>query len=663
MVFDRPKRPGQSSTERPLQTPSQSTGKPKKVITTGGNKGNGGYSGGGGNSGNSGGGDVPSPWLGHPTDLTPQPDRSASFVEYLRWMRAPDSAYKDPTKIQILQMASDQANYCEQLTKLTNRTKLIAGVDNCFQVRCSWRLRVGGHRGPESILLPAFDALGMPYIPSSTLRGVARTQAIREFMETEELSWQAADLKVARWFGHLSAEPANQAGKIIFFDAYPLPGASGKGGLAMDMANNLWSWDGARQNLEYSPNPNPFFSLKEATFLIGLRSTIKGDPEVLTKVKGWLIRGLQAGIGSQVNTGYGSLTISDQPNSELARFDREFFSVEFSLQGQLIHGEKNFKALKQPYRQDHQTKQLKRDSKGNLLPDTSPKAEVRPVAFKSMLCYWFRAFALGILPAGEVQNLEANLFGAIQPKPSWGWVTVNIMNGKVVQREARAKTDPCGEQTGRLILSYAAGIPDSHKETVAKLFKTLTWLMFHLGGVGQGARRPCYSRKNRERAPWWRGSTLIPETEDAFWNLPENVQEFQKLFRKRLKLFYAALDQLTTSNLNFIRLQVAGQVRQEKWTEAIDANCQIIVCAGEEGFGKPYALRWLHSEDFKQRGDYDGNLCGQVQGGVKPSPIWIADLGDYQVVTVFGATFDPRKRYLEKLKDEADNFAQIFPLT
>ncbi|MGB3192838.1 MAG: type III-B CRISPR module RAMP protein Cmr6, partial [Limnoraphis sp.] len=101
----------------------------------------------------------------------------------------------------------------------------------------------------------------------------------------------------------------------------------------------------------------------------------------------------------------------------------------------------------------------------------------------------------------------------------------------------------------------------------------------------------------------------------------------------------------------------------------VDSNCKIVVCSGQEDFGKPYALAVLHSKDLKvkdRRGnlDYDGNLCGQVLGNVKPSPVWIADLGDYQVVTVFGATQNPRQEYLSRLQNQTDrtNFFQIWPL-
>jgi CRISPR-associated protein Cmr6 len=127
----------------------------------------------------------PSPWLNF--DNPPTPNSTASFVEYLRWMREPEREYKDATKIQILQMAQENADYRDRLQQLNQRTELIAGKENTFTVKCPWRIRVGGHRGPESILLPAFDALGMPYIPASTLRGIARTQAIREIVAAKKI--------------------------------------------------------------------------------------------------------------------------------------------------------------------------------------------------------------------------------------------------------------------------------------------------------------------------------------------------------------------------------------------------------------------------------------------------------------------------------------------
>ncbi|MDH6060187.1 hypothetical protein NWP17_07010 [Chrysosporum bergii ANA360D] len=75
-----------------------------------------------------------------------------------------------------------------------------------------------------------------------------------------------------------------------------------------------------------------------------------------------------------------------------------------------------------------------------------------------------------------------------------------------------------------------------------------------------------------------------------------------------------------------------------------------------------YGLAILHSQELKFRGNYDGDLCGKVVREVKPSPVWIADLDDYQVVTVFGANENPRKKYLQNLQTLGESI-QLFPLT
>lgn len=638
------KKPQPPATPPASPTPIKNTAKPKPPLVippVGGGK-----SGGGGNPGGGGGGNQnspPSPWLY--ADREPQPDRTASFVEYLRWMRSPDSAQKDGTKVQILQMAEEKAQYDRRLQQLCDRTQAIAGKDNTFQVKCPWRIRVGGHRGPESILLPAFDALGMPYIPSATLRGVARTQAIRELMAADGLRWQEAEKQIAPWFGSLDAKGGDRYGKVAFLDAYPLPK---KAGLKVDMANNIWKWDGDVLP-NYSPNPNPFFSLEEPTFLIGLRLVSNcSDAKILDQVKAWLVTGLQGGIGSQVNSGYGELI-----RAGAGKPKDEFFRLEFTLQGQLIHGRQKF------------TQWNWNDNSHQWQMRGQPDAEVRPIAFKSMLRYWFRSFALGVLPPGEVQRWEAQLFGGINPK-QWGWVRVEILEGKVNKKEPRSnwqgKNDDCGEQVGILVLRYSPEVPGNRQQAVASLFKTLTWMMFHLGGIGQGARRPCYSRQNRERAPWYRGSTLYPETKDSFWNLPDTPPEFKERFQQRLQEFYQALNQVTQLVVNSRSPLQAGPVTANRWSEAVDRNCCIVVVSGQNQ-DKPYALDILHREfhNLENQREFDlaKSLCGGVKRGATPSPIWIADLDEYQVVTVFGATADPRKHYLNLLKQPA----QIWPLT
>jgi CRISPR-associated protein Cmr6 len=182
-MIDPLQRPNRPNPSQPNQSSAVQRPQPRSNSSHGGgNRGGGGNNRGDrdrSNNSNS----MPSPWL---FGEEPPIDDAASFVEYLRWMREPDYQYKDGTKTQILQLAQDKAkNYHSRLSILNERTKLMAEVS--FEVKSSWRLRVGGHRGTESILLPTFDALGMPYLPSSSLRGVARTYAIRELMKQKRM--------------------------------------------------------------------------------------------------------------------------------------------------------------------------------------------------------------------------------------------------------------------------------------------------------------------------------------------------------------------------------------------------------------------------------------------------------------------------------------------
>lgn len=576
-----------------------------------------------------------SPWLKSERQLNVDP--SASFVEYLRWMRSPDTEESETTQVQILQMAAENGRgYKQRLEILNNRIKQIAGETNTFLVECPWRLRVGGQRGPENILLPAFDALGIPYIPSSTLRGIARNQAIREIMLKNNIGdWKEAEKQVAPWFGSLEEKGMDRAGKVIFLDAYPEPNQGSI--LAVDMVNNIWNWN--ENVVVYKPNPNHFLSLKKPSFIIGLKRTSICNDNIFDQIKSWLIKGLQSGIGSQVNTGYGELIEKGKINQL-----EGFLQVKFTLEGQLIHGCQRITWNRE---------------KGEYQSAAEP--EVRPVAFKSMLRYWFRVFALRFLPANEVKQWEHNLFGSLKFK-SQGWVNFRIKELMNPRSGEQGKTAPCLRQSGILKLSFSQQVPNEHKTTIENLFKSLTWLMFHLGGVGQGARRPLYSRKNRPngKPPWYRGVKLNADRDDLFQELPRKPEEFKKIFEGKLQDFYKNLKEIT-GNIIALNLPLSTKLSSEKnWNEIVDNNCQIVVCSGNynQEFGKPHALAVLHDTSLKNKGRYDSNICGE--SGDR-SPIWIADLGNYQVVTVFGANEINRKNFLKLLKEKTDlkEYAQI----
>ena len=110
-------------------------------------------------------------WLQHPLHNNPHLDSSASFVEYFRWLRIrrlnPDNnsqigLVNNGEVLELLAKIEQKSNYSSRLRTLTDRTRKLA--TESFSVKASWRIRVGGMKGPESMLLPAFDALGMPYM-------------------------------------------------------------------------------------------------------------------------------------------------------------------------------------------------------------------------------------------------------------------------------------------------------------------------------------------------------------------------------------------------------------------------------------------------------------------------------------------------------------------
>ncbi len=646
---------------------------------------------------------LPSPWLKHPLDPNPQPHPTASFVEYLRWMRSPDSQYKDITRTQLMQIAEETPNYQAQLIKLNNRIKLLAGDGNYFEVTCPWRIRIGGTKGPEEMLLPAFDNLGIPYIPSSSLRGVARSFAIRHFMQEKGLTWEKADRYVEEWFGHLEGEEDSRVGKVIFFDAYPIPCKNA--GLAMDMANSIWRWEGDQLG-KYSPNPNAFFSLKEVSFLIGIRPIKPDYQEQAKQVREWLVAGLAQGIGSQVNSGYGFLR-----KAKTNQLPIGFLELDFEVYGQLVHSLRKLK-LEEPIR----------NGRANYTQAAGDGEELRSVAIKNLMRYWFRVFALGVLPNDIVKKTEQQIFGRIDPKTQ-GYLCVYVLEDKDGHRVAPelsrdGESKPHGKQKGKLILMRSSEPvsekvaevtdPSTFEESLIVLAKELIWLTFHLGGVGQGARRPLYSRNNRRngRPPWWRGSTIVPTYSNGF----KKPQNFPADFAQHLQTFYEALEKVSLTDLLPLRSLV--QPSDSNWAEAADAHCQIWLVPNSSAPSKPNptarpprqgqlsssrvingtkskSLQILHqlvhpllNEYQRNKNSSDKNekyiayqalttaknLCGHTDtdkiGGQErkaiPSPIWIANLEMYDIVTVFGAVAEPRRGFVEKLKEQGA--IQIFPL-
>lgn len=599
-------------------------------------------------------------------------NKHAGFVEYLRWLRLPvHSNELNTAKLLELFSQIGECDYKSTLDRLSHRTERLA--DKSFRVSASWRIRIGGIRGPESMLLPAFDAMGMPYIPSTSLKGVARSVAERTHVESN---------LVESIFGTIDDEA--KVGAVIFLDAYPTS-QKPLGGLRPDMANAIWKWSGSEALPEYNPNPNHFLSLYKPEFVVGLRKGSNCSDSHLEMAQQWLMVGLTQGIGSRVNSGYGELQLQHPSAITLSPKQKPsntpFLKVPFELKGQLIHGSQKVR-----WRQNNQDEWQAK---------TSADAEVRPIAFRSMLRYWFRAFASGVIAERTVRATELEVFGGIDPEPNVGMFRLEI-----VGEESNARTY---EQSGAIVLRNSAigAIPQTEKQekrqrakraNYARLVRSLTWLMFHLGGIGQGARRHYYLRPGQN--PPCRGVTLTvdptnvqPSKLSETWRVPSKVTDFQTVFEQQLDEFYTALGRLIREPDFSWRDKVRTVVIPEPhlWAEVVDEHCVILAVRkpakipNNNRHPKTWVLQKL-AEQFHRLEDKNTpddkslakSLCGGVfkeetrrgypfDRAVTPSPIWIRDLGGFQIVTVFGATQEPRQTYVDYIEQNSDVCIKLWP--
>lgn len=611
----------------------------------------------------------PSQWI-ESYNFQVQPHNSAGFVEYLRWMRLPDrtddEVVNSALKTKVLQEAAQKssgyrqwyekrAHYLDEiLNAAIARTSWLNKENSILTVQCDWRVRVGGQRGPELILLPAFDAIGMPYFPSSTLRGLARRRAVQEGWEsaiadlnqeptpqTFRMFRQKIEQEIVRYFGALDVPEEHQAGKVIFLDAYPTS-QQWRGNLAVDIANNIWKWEG--DTLNYKSNPNVFLSLKNVAFRIGICPTPHCSQANFLQVREWLIQGLQSGIGSQVNTGYGAVVVKNI--TPISPVSEAFVKVSFQLTGQLIHSYQHIEWKREKERFEGEA-----------------DSDVRPIAFKSMLRYWFRVLSLGFIDTTLVQEKwEPILFGGIEPQ-TLGWLRFNISEERSPKTRVQAQNTSCLKQRGTLCINFSSAalcLTQNQEEIIQALMKHLTWLMFHLGGVGQGARRPLYSRKNRNNPtpPFYRGTSL--EIIGGFSDLPITFSELQTKFYQELQGFYNQLESLIASTPLIIRnLEVCHHHLPTH--EVFRKNCRVVLCQGEiemsnEELPKCFALEILHQK-ARINSRYDPDLCGDSHQN--PSPIWIKDLANIQVVTVFDCT-GKRLAFLQTLKEKATKYQEIW---
>jgi len=395
-----------------------------------------------------------------PLENPPVGDRRNNPLQTLYWVEPNLPAQKDESpRMDILQASIEAEKACTPICdRLNDRTKRLAENGGMtFRAQFPWRLRVGGTRGFRELLLPVLHPVfGIPYLPASSLKGAARAWA------RDNQQANVSDL-----LGFLDGKIARSA-KVEFLDAFPT-----KPCLSVDMANNLWRWEGDR--VRYNSDPHPLLSLEKPEFLIGIVATNRcQNIEELETVKSWLENALTVGIGSRVSAGYGRSSIISTSN--ISRHP-------FSLFTQGMHGA--FRDV----------------------------VEFRPTAVRGMLRYWFRAVALGLYSLQECKKLEKRLFGGIEPPAKKGSIRIAV-----------ELNDP-QQGNGNFPWIYEGAIVLEAKSTDdLNLAQYLLRLASHLGGIGQGARRPLHWNNDRLRGCHWElTENILPAQQQDWRNFLDGV--------------------------------------------------------------------------------------------------------------------------------------------
>jgi CRISPR-associated protein Cmr6 len=188
------------------------------------------------------------------------------------------------------------------------RTVVVSQQADLFEAVTDWRLIVGlGQKGPLEVGFTFHRLYGIPVIPGSALKGLARAYArlVEERGDTDR------DFRAI--FGR-APEPGEdqtqaQAGEGIFFDAIPVNAPN----LDLDVMNphypDYYQGNAPPANWQ-SPKPIYFLTLQPGirfAFAVGWRKPLDGESRRRRAMAvAWLRAGLQElGAGAKTAAGYG----------------------------------------------------------------------------------------------------------------------------------------------------------------------------------------------------------------------------------------------------------------------------------------------------------------------------------------------------------------------
>jgi CRISPR-associated protein Cmr6 len=520
---------------------------------------------------------------------------------------------------------------CEVDTKTGERKKAIVTV------QYPWRVRVGGLQGFRERLLPAMHPVyGIPYVPASTIKGILRAWAVENGRDNTQIK---------HLLGFLEGSKATMAA-VEILDAFPEQPS-----LSVDVATPQWSWQG--DNVSYGPSPHQMLSLENLSLNIGVTYTSRGNEADVKTVMGWLEQALRIkGLGSRVSAGYGQAEQIAAP--DLTR-ELPSSSSEQSLTSNALPN----------FRSEHYFELWSQGIYG-ANPD---EREFRPSAVRGMLRYWFRAIGLGLYSPQHCKELEARLFGTIEPKAVEGSLTIKIQFKE--NPASLGNLEVPHNVSGTVVLQAK---DKHHLNLVQNVLKLAT----HLGGVGRGARRPLHWNDD-DKYSGLRGCYWQPEKKDR---LDCNKGIWQD-FIKDLRDSFAKVQAPDSSN----RLSSGDPGSPgNRCQDVLNTHAGIFLVPfpdmthpeqmngrwSTDGMGSDVrgeALDFLYSSpDYKgvNRQKVGNKFVGGKLG--TPSFVWIASNNlnipkqSYQVVTVFGTDHSSKPKGRKQFIDDLQSKLTVIPV-
>jgi CRISPR-associated protein Cmr6 len=200
-----------------------------------------------------------------------------------------------------------------------------------FQAKLAGRMVVGlGERTVLETGLTLDHLTGLPIIPGSALKGLTRAWAVREHFNSDSTKTEDDPPEIKDLFGAPEEQEQDHAGKVVFFDAFPIPPglASGKPRFVVDIMNphypkyyqdSTQGQNPSPPSNDQSPIPVFFLTVSGASFQFALAPRAGVTEVDVEKVVGWLQLALQEyGVGGKTSAGYGvfdALPAQSQPQA------------------------------------------------------------------------------------------------------------------------------------------------------------------------------------------------------------------------------------------------------------------------------------------------------------------------------------------------------------